>query len=70
MAKKKNKSETSFGLQNVDMGFLTHKYEDYYMDSKRTQHRSQDSEESFLDSIIKIGNEDSEKCIIRCIRQK
>ena len=60
MAKKKNKSETSFGLQNVDMGFLTHKYEDYYMDSKRTQHRSQDSEESFLDSIIKIGNEDSE----------
>ena len=30
------------------------------MDSKRTQHRSQDSKESFLDSIIKIGNEDSE----------
>lgn len=60
MAKKKNKSETSFGLQNVDMGLLTHKYADYYMDSKRTQHRSQDSEESFLDSIIKIGNEDSE----------
>ena len=60
MAKKKNKSETSFGLQNVDMELLTHKYEDYYMDSKRTQHRSQDSEESFLDSIIKIGNEDSE----------
>ena len=60
MAKKKNKSETSFGLQNVDMELLTHKYADYYMDSKRTQHRSQDSEESFLDSIRKIGNEDSE----------
>ena len=26
MAKKKNKSETSFGLQSVDMGLLTHKY--------------------------------------------
>ena len=55
MAKKKNKSETSFGLQNVDMELLTHKYADYYMDSKSTQNRSKDSKEDFgFDSIQKL----------------